>query len=493
MDTSNLYKTAFDNFYLAQCIISEGIILDSNTVFDTLYSIEQSLPSKYIRDYINPQFIKIFENNIQDIQEYKSDYIITTLPFRVSSNGYRDFEMHLSVLLNGESRNTFLITFYDIEKTRNLELIETEQRTIADVLRDISATLNSNLDFDTILEKILEQMARVVPYDSASIMLLDKDQETARIYAAKGLYDQRGLLDWRKEGILLVSKTPILRRMFLSGLPLVVPDTTSEPNWVITPQTAWINSFAGAPIKSRSGTIIGFLSLNSPIKNYFSYSAVERLQAFTDQAGIALFNARLLRDLKQSNIDLLEAYENTLQGWSKALEYRDEDTEGHTQRVTDITMALCSSFGIKEPALTKIRYGALLHDIGKLGIPDAVLNKPGKLTSEEWAIMQKHPELGHEMLKDIPFLRGSLDIPYSHHERWDGTGYPLGLKGEEIPIAARIFCVVDVWDAIVSKRPYHDSRSTKEAVRYIKEEAGKHFDPEVVNRFLYLLEQKHMI
>jgi putative nucleotidyltransferase with HDIG domain len=493
MDTSNPYKAAFNNFYLPQCIICDGIIQDSNKSFNNLFGIDQGLPSQKIIDYVNPQFKKNFLNNIQDILKSKSESAITTIPFRINSHTFRDFETHLSLILKGDARNTIFLTLYDVEKSRNLDMIENEQRTIADVLRDISATLNSNLDFDTILEKILEQMARVVPYDSASIMLLENDQETARIYSAKGLYDQRGLLDWRKEGTLLVSKTPILRRMFLTGLPLVVPDTTAEPTWVITPQTAWINSFAGAPIKSRSGTIIGFLNLNSPIKNYFTYSAVERLQAFTDQAGIALYNARLLRDLRQSNIDLLEAYENTLQGWSKALEYRDEDTEGHTQRVTDITMALCTSFGIKEPELTKIRYGALLHDIGKLGIPDAVLNKPGKLTAEEWVIMQKHPELGREMLKDIPFLQDSLDIPYSHHERWDGTGYPQGLMAEEIPIAARIFCVVDVWDAIVSKRPYHNGHSTKEAARYIADEAGKHFDPEVVNRFLYLLEQKHMI
>ncbi len=195
--------------------------------------------------------------------------------------------------------------------------------------------------------------------------------------------------------------------------------------------------------------------------------------------------------MKQSYEDLSQAYDKTLIGWSKALELRDECTEGHTQRVADLTMLICRLFGINEPELTKIRYGVLLHDIGKIGIPDAILNKPGKLNEEEWMVMRKHPDYGREILKDIPFLVDSLDIPYYHHERWDGTGYPCGLRGTEIPLPARIFSVIDVWDGMTNKRPYHDGHTNDEAVKYIQHNSGKHFDPEVVKRFMYYLEQQN--
>ncbi len=198
---------------------------------------------------------------------------------------------------------------------------------------------------------------------------------------------------------------------------------------------------------------------------------------------------RMVGNLQQSKDELLQAYDNTIEGWSRALDLRDEETEGHSQRVTELTMRLAQGFDFTEEELVQIRRGALLHDIGKMGIPDAILGKPGKLTDEEWEIMRRHPTYARDMLWPIEYLRPALDIPYCHHERWDGNGYPRGLKGEQIPLAARIFAVVDVWDAMRSDRPYRDALPAEEVRDYIKGLSGRHFDPAVVEAFVALLDE----
>ncbi len=191
--------------------------------------------------------------------------------------------------------------------------------------------------------------------------------------------------------------------------------------------------------------------------------------------------------MQRSNLELGLAYDAALEGWTRALDLRDQETEGHTQRVTDLAVQLARAMGLPDEEIVHIRRGALLHDIGKMGIPDRILLKPDALTAEEWEIMRKHPVYAYEMLHPIPYLRQALEIPYCHHEKWDGTGYPRGLKGEQIPLAARLFAVVDVWDALRSNRPYRKAWSDAEALEYIREQAGKHFDPAVVEVFLKLL------
>jgi PAS domain S-box-containing protein len=191
-------------------------------------------------------------------------------------------------------------------------------------------------------------------------------------------------------------------------------------------------------------------------------------------------------DLQRAHADLAEAYEATIEGWSHVLDLRDKETEGHTQRVTEITVRLARALRVPEEQLIHIRRGALLHDIGKMAIPDGILQKPGPLTEDEWREMRQHPEYAHEMLFPIIYLRPALDIPYCHHERWDGTGYPRGLKGEEIPLSARIFSIVDVWDALLSNRPYRQGCTEETVLEYIKNHAGTSFDPELVREFLIL-------
>jgi HD-GYP domain-containing protein (c-di-GMP phosphodiesterase class II) len=215
---------------------------------------------------------------------------------------------------------------------------------------------------------------------------------------------------------------------------------------------------------------------------------VNYMETLAGQAAIAIEQVQLFDGLQHTNHELIQAYNETIEGWVRALDLRDEETEGHSLRVTQLCLDLSVALGIQGDELTHIRRGALLHDIGKVGVPDNVLLKPGKLTDEEWVIMRKHPQFAFDMLFPIEYLRPALSIPYSHHEKWDGTGYPDQLKGEEIPFAARIFSVVDVWDVLSSDRPYRKAWAKSEVLKYIKDQAGIQFDPKVIEVFLQIIQ-----
>jgi HD-GYP domain-containing protein (c-di-GMP phosphodiesterase class II) len=219
----------------------------------------------------------------------------------------------------------------------------------------------------------------------------------------------------------------------------------------------------------------------SPDSQWLSF-----LEALARQAAIAVDNALLFEELQRSNTQLIVAYDATIEGWSRAMDLRDKETEGHTRRVTELTVRLARALALPEEEIVHLRRGALLHDIGKMGVPDAILWKPGPLTDAEWAVMRQHPALAYDMLLPIAHLRPALDIPYSHHEKWDGTGYPRGLKGEAIPLSARIFAVADVWDALRSDRPYRPAWPEARVRDHIRALSGTHFDPHVVNAFLQI-------
>jgi putative nucleotidyltransferase with HDIG domain len=211
------------------------------------------------------------------------------------------------------------------------------------------------------------------------------------------------------------------------------------------------------------------------------------LEALAGQAAIAIDNSGMIQALQQRNAELGEAYEATIEGWSHALDLRDKETEGHTRRVTELSLRLARALSVPEADIVHLRRGALLHDIGKMGVPDRILLKPGPLDEAEWEMMRRHPQYAYEMLLPVHYLRPALDIPYCHHEKWDGSGYPRGLKGEQIPLAARLFAVVDVWDALRSDRPYRPRWSADQVREHIRALSGTHFDPRVADGFLSLV------
>ncbi len=198
----------------------------------------------------------------------------------------------------------------------------------------------------------------------------------------------------------------------------------------------------------------------------------------------------LLQKLSLKNLELIEAYDKTIFGWSRVLELRNREVTDHSRRVTELTVRLAERLGVQEPDLSNIRRGALLHDIGKMAIPDDIVFKNGVLSEEERALIQRHPLLGFEMVSEIEYLRPAIDILLCHHEKWNGEGYPFGLAGEQIPLFARIFAVADVWDALISERRYRGAQAPEVAIKYLQSEAGRHFDPQIVEVFLKMIAEE---
>lgn len=248
-----------------------------------------------------------------------------------------------------------------------------------------------------------------------------------------------------------------------------------------------VGSVIAAPLLWKD-KVLGAFHVEHPSPNVFGPDDIEIVSLFAEQAAVAIANARLIYRTETARKELELAYTATLEGWGRALDLRDQETEGHTQRVTDLTVELARRLNVAEDQMESIRRGALLHDIGKIGIPDAILRKPGPLTEDEWTIMRRHPQMARDMLSPIEFLMPALAIPYGHHERWDGSGYPLGIKGRQIPLAARIFAVVDVYDALRSDdRAYREGWPEERVVNYIKDHSGVSFDPEIVDAFLAMV------
>ena len=372
--------------------------------------------------------------------------------------------------------------FADITERKRIEDVLRHRAEEATALLQTALALNS-LDLEVTLRTIGERAKALFKADGCRIALLEPDGETLRFVLA---------LHERAEAVLnlkLKLGEGLTGDVALRGEPEIVNDGINDPRAVQVPGTPVEQEvMMFAPLKER-GRVIGVMSVSRlGDERPFHPDDLELLKGFASMVSTAISNARLFEELRDAHYDLALAYEATIEGWARALELRDLETEGHCRRVMEMTLRLARAMGMREDELVHVRRGALLHDVGKMGIPDAILLKPGPLTPEERATVERHPQLAYELLSSIPFLRPALDIPYCHHERWDGTGYPRGLKGEEIPLAARIFAVVDVYDALCSDRPYRRAWPEQKAREYIREQAGKHFDPQVVELFFRILE-----
>jgi len=350
-------------------------------------------------------------------------------------------------------------------------------------LHEIDHMISSSFDLQVIMENILAQITAQPAHDAANILLLDKGQARLESYASRGLPEMRFSCGTVGMDDCLAGEA--VARGRLVHLVFSKETTPGCPRFETLLDKGFASGMA-VPLVSK-GLVKGVLEvfLRSPREP--DPELLDFIETVSSEAAIAVDNAELFMNLQRSNLDLVHSYDATLEGWVKALELRDEETEGHSQRVTEMTVQLGRALGVEPEKLVHMRRGALLHDIGKMGIPDAILHKPGPLTPEEWAIMKMHPVYALEMLSQIPFLQPVLDIPYGHHERWDGSGYPQGLRGGAIPQAARIFMVIDVWDALNSDRPYRPRMAPEKALALIQEQAGKQFDPQVVEAFLKLV------
>lgn len=350
-------------------------------------------------------------------------------------------------------------------------------------LHQIDVAITTNFDLKITLDVILKNVRVELEVDAASILLFAPATQTLNYAAGVGFLTPN----------IMRSQVPLGKgvagRAALEGQITAETDLAHASGTfsrsVLLADEGFASHFA-APLIAK-GQLKGVLEIFhrkplTPVPEWFSY-----FETLATQAAIAIEGASLFENLQHSNAELTLAYDATIEGWSRALDLRDQETEEHAQRVVEMTLHLAERMGMSEVEKLNLRRGALLHDIGKMAVPDAILRKPGPLTEEEWKIMRQHPTYAYEMLKPIAYLRQVLDIPYCHHERWDGNGYPRGLKGEEIPLAARIFAVVDVFDALIVDRPYRPAWSPESVCEYIRNQSGKHFDPRVTSAFLEMM------
>jgi PAS domain S-box-containing protein/putative nucleotidyltransferase with HDIG domain len=367
------------------------------------------------------------------------------------------------------------------ERKRAEEQIQRQLQRLA-ALRTIDLAITAGLDLRTTLNIVLDQVTTQLHVDAADVQLLDAETDTLTYAGGKGFRTAALQQTQFRLGEGFAGRAALQQRTL--SIPNLAEAEDFRPDQLLAAEN--FVAYYGVPLIAK-GQVKGVLEVfhRTPLARDPEW--LDFLETLAGQASIVIDNAMLFDDLQRSNLELILAYDTTIEGWSRVLDLRDKETEGHSQRVTEITVRLARKMGMSAAELVHVRRGALLHDIGKMGVPDSILLKPAPLTDEEWVIMRKHPVYAHDMLAPIAYLRPALDIPYYHHEKWDGTGYPHGLTGEQIPLAARIFAVVDVWDAMRSDRPYRRGRPEAQVREHIQSLAGAHFDRQVVQVFLELM------
>lgn len=458
-----------------------SIILWNNKAEETFgYSREDVMgknvnlivPDKYriahekgIRQFI--QTGELRHNKLPKVEGLKKDG--TLFPIEISLSAYR---------VNSSIFVTAII--HDTTERRIVEEQIEEQINRLAALRNIDMAITGSLDLHVTLNVILEKVSATLHVDASDILLLNPntlrlEHAASRGFRTKVLQHSHLRLGEGYAGRAALEGHPIhIENLQKDAGDLLRAPLLSEEGFI---------TYCCAPLISK-GNIKGVIEIFHRTKLDMNEDFLDFVEALSSQAAIAVDNASLFNDLHRANTELSLAYETTLEGWSRALDLRDKETEGHSRRVTEMTVRLARDMGMSEEELKNIRRGALLHDIGKMGVPDHILLKPGPLTEEEWKIMRMHPVYARDLLLPITYLKPALDIPYCHHEKWDGSGYPRGLKGEDIPLPARIFALVDVCDALQSDRPYRSGWPKEQVIEHIKSLSGNHFDPEVVKTFL---------
>ena len=435
-----------------------------------------------VPDSAKPEELDLIRNTLKNDLPYRGE----TRNFKKNGEPFWERFVASPIRNNpGDEPNTLILLEDITEQYANRARI-TQQVEELSALRTIDLAISSNLDLQATLNIIGNLAIKHLRVDAVSIELYDP--RFNMLHTAV----QSGFQSVIPEDIHFPAAVDLTDWELVEEFSVHIPENLNERrsgSRLSFPRDDQFSACFGLPLVAKAEVKGLFrVYLKEPLTPEQHW--LDFFYNLAAQTAIALDNFEMLRNLKQSNTDLLEAYEATIEGWSKALNYRDAETEEHSERTTRLTIELARELGYTDEDLIYIRRGALLHDIGKVAVPDNILNKPGPLTDEEWVQMRLHPVAAFEVLSPIKFLKKSLDIPYCHHERWDGTGYPRGLSGEEIPLPARMFSVIDVYDALSTDRPYRKAWPQEKVIAYLRENSGSHFDPVVVDEFLKILERQ---
>jgi PAS domain S-box-containing protein len=451
-----------------------------------LYRPPEELLGKTLQDVFSAEQADTFVNTVRQVVETQQT---AHIEYQLEISG-RDVWFDTSVSPMGADKTLWIARDITDRKRAEMEirrLLEESQRRLKQVeaLHSIDLFISASMDLRSTLNVLLKHVETLLGVDAADILLFNPGLQQFRFSAGRGFHTDSVEHASVRLGTSYAGRVALERKTIVISQGLAA-HTNQDFSTMVEKES--FSAYAGVPLIAK-GQIKGVLEVYHRSAHQPNAEWLHLLETLAGQAAIAIDSAQLFDAMQQSNIELGLAYDATIEGWSRALDLRDKETEGHTQRVKEKTLQLARLMGLPEDELAHMRQGALLHDIGKMGVPDGILLKPGGLTEDEWETMRKHPIFAYEMLSPIRYLKSaSIDIPYCHHEKWDGTGYPRGLKGEQIPLSARIFAIVDVWDALGSDRPYRKAWPPEQILKYIQEEAGKYFDPQVVDAFLKLLE-----
>ena len=456
----------------------DGEILDYRLNSSALrYIFPGSIQNKKIADVFPAELAGNLEHALRTVQQTGNVFSLEyALPI---SN--REYWFDARFIPFSDSK--IMLIARDITECRETKIKMERQVQQLSILRSIDLAIASGLDLNLLLSMLLDRVMALMHVDAATILLFNSKSNLLEFAAGKGFRSNILQYTRLKLGEGCAGRVALEREM------IHIPDLQQERmEFDRSPLFVQENfvTYWGVPLMAK-GRVLGVLEMfhRAPLK------PDRDLQNFLimvgGQAAIAIDSSMMFSELQRSNVELSLAYDATIEGLSRALDLRDKETKEHTFRVTDITVKLATRLGIRQSDLIHIRRGAILHDIGKVAIPDQILFKPGPLAQDEWEIMRRHPNIAVELLSPVTYLEPALEIPHWHHEKWDGSGYPDGLRQEDIPFAARLFALADVYDALISKRPYRSPWSKWEAVQYIEGQAGTHFDPRIVPEFLDLI------
>ena len=456
----------------------DGVILDYRANTSPLaYLFPGSIHNKKIMDVFPAKLAEQLETALRTVEQTGNvvplEYVLPT--------SSRDYWFEARLIPVADSK--FMLIARDITECRETKLKMERQVQQLSILRSIDLAIASGLDINLLLSMLLDRVMALMQVDAATILLLNSKTNLLEFAAGKGFHSNILQYTRLKLGEGCAGRVALEREMIsISDLRKDRMEFDRSPLFV---QENFV-TYWGVPLLAK-GRVLGVLEMF----HRSSLKPDKDLQNFlvmvAGQAAIAIDSAMMFSELQRSNVELSLAYDATIEGLSRALDLRDKETKEHTSRVTNITVKLATRLGVKQSDLIHVRRGAILHDIGKVAIPDQILFKPGPLAKDEWEIMRRHPTIAVELLSPVNYLEPALEIPHWHHEKWDGTGYPDGLGQEDIPFSARLFALADVYDALISKRPYRSPWPKADALEYIESQAGKHFDPRMVPEFLDLI------